>query len=183
VVLYLVIICRVVLASTFTLAVVGKLLGQGRLKAFAAWLGTARLVPAGTELSVAVGVVAVEVGLVGLVSFAPTASLGMACSAGVLVAFTAVLLRLRRQGASCRCFGASRAVVGVRQVARNLALLLVCGVGVVGSRFASTTVARPEGVALAITAGVVVVLAVMLLDEFIATHAVAPAASRTSRRA
>jgi hypothetical protein len=164
---YFVLACRVVLVVVFLWAIVGKLYPRGRFDAFAASIAVARLVPGSFARPVAVGAVVSEAIVVSLLVVPATYRFGLACAAVTLLAFTGALQRFRSRAVPCRCFGSSRTRVGSRSMLRNWTLIALCvlaGAAAFGWPPGPVTVA---GAAVAATAGVAAVLAVVVLDQLV----------------
>lgn len=146
------------------------------------------LVPARVARPVAASVVAAEGAIVLLVSVPLTLGAGFAAAAVLLVVFTGGIARTLRRGAaaSCRCFGSSKAPLGVRHVVRNVALTACAALG------ALTTLMPPErihlgGAVVAAAAGLVSGGLITVLDNlhelfFSTTHSVSPVNAGTGRR-
>jgi hypothetical protein len=123
--LYVLWIGRVALAAVFALAAASKLRSRGAIDEFVASLSgfgvPARLARAPLALAVA----AAEVGAAGCLIAWPRA--GGLLAAALLVAFAAAIVRAlsRAEPVVCRCFGASRSVVGRGHLARNLVLAVL----------------------------------------------------------
>lgn len=159
--------CRCVLLLVFAVSAVSKVRGPGSFAAFRA--ATAALLPrAAVRASrpVAIAVVTAEVAVVVALAVPSTVYFGSMLAAGLLAGFTVAVAAALRRGttASCRCFGASATRLGARHLVRNGALLALAG-------GALLTTARPGGepVALVLTAGVAVVVALLVIsfDELV----------------
>ncbi|MFN8221765.1 MAG: TlpA family protein disulfide reductase [Gaiellales bacterium] len=123
---------RVVLAAVFVVAGVAKLRDRGGTRsALAAFGAPARLVSAA-----AVVLPVAELATAGLLLPSTTALVGAAVAAGLLLLFTAVVGRSLARGDApdCRCFGQLRSKpIGRRTLVRNILLLAISGVAVVGT--------------------------------------------------
>jgi uncharacterized membrane protein YphA (DoxX/SURF4 family) len=164
---YFVLACRAILIIVFLWAIIGKSYPRGRFDAFAASIGTARLVPAHFARPVAVAAVVSEAIVVALLVLPATYRFGLVWAAVTLLVFTAALQRFRSQAVPCRCFGTSRTRVGSRSMLRNWTLIALCmlaGAAAFGRPPGPVTVA---GTVVAATASVAVVLAVVVLDELV----------------
>ncbi|MFD5143037.1 MauE/DoxX family redox-associated membrane protein [Streptomyces sp. NPDC058401] len=133
---------------------------------FADSLRDMRLVPARRVRPVAAAVVAAEAATVLLVSVPAAGGAAFTIAAALLAVFTgAIALTVRRGAATpCRCFGASKAPLGVRHIVRNLALA-ACAV------FGAVTTLMPPGRAavggtlVAAAAGTLAGVLVTVLDD------------------
>ncbi|MGW5264946.1 MauE/DoxX family redox-associated membrane protein [Microbispora sp. NPDC004025] len=165
---YLTVGCRSLLALLFLASAGGKLRGAGAYRDFVA--ATGRLAPRFLPTRwAAVAVVATEIAVAALVAVPATATAGFLLAAVLLSAFTlAILAALRRdERTPCACFGRSRRRLGGGHVVRNLLLLVVAGLGLLGSAFAADGSADTAGVLTAVAAGAAGALLVSLADDFI----------------
>jgi hypothetical protein len=160
----LLIAVRLLVATVFLAAVVGKFLDGNDFGRFAATMfgRLARPVTAGTLAGEAVVV---------LLLLAPgVGRWGVAAGFGValllLAAFSATLgAALRRQvPVSCGCFGVSAGPPAVRHVLRNGVLAVVAAAGVVGSLAVRPAALPTESIAAG-ALGVALAIAVVALDE------------------
>jgi methylamine utilization protein MauE len=154
--------CQCVLLLVFAVSVVSKVRDRASFLAFRA--ATRALLPpaaAAAARPVAVTVVVVEVSAVVTLAVPATGPVGLLLSAGLLAAFTAAIGAALRRGttAACRCFGASTTPLGARHLVRNGVLIVLAGVPLL-------TGAQPGGdpVALALAAGVAVVVALLVIS-------------------
>jgi hypothetical protein len=164
---YFVLACRVIFIIVFLWAIIGKSYPRGRFDSFAASIATAGLVPGHFARPVAVAAVVSEAIVVSLLVLPATYRFGLIWAAVTLLVFTAALQRFRSRAVSCRCFGSSRTRVGSRSMLRNWTLIALCalaGAAAFGWPPGPVTVA---GAAVAATAGVAAVLAVVVLDELV----------------
>jgi hypothetical protein len=88
---------------------------------------------------------------------------GLLTAVGLLLAFTAVIARTVRQrrGTSCRCFGASRAPLGIRHLVRNLVLALTAAAAV---DMPSAGRVQPAAVVVAVALGMTIGAIAAALD-------------------
>ena len=135
---------QIVLAGTFCLAAVGKLL---RSDEFVSALRLSRL-PEGVVRLLAVVVPILETGLgLWLVLASPDAtSLPFAASLALLALVTAWMgwVRVRRFRVRCGCFGPNGGEVGAATIGRNLALLALAGIGWIASLDAGSALPGPS---------------------------------------
>lgn len=168
---YVVVGLRSLIVLVFAVSVASKLRGRRAYAEFVA--ATGRLSPrpvAGTAVwRLAAWVVAAELAVPVLLLVPVTASLGFAVAAALLVALTgAILLALRRgERAPCRCFGSAEQPLGYPQVVRNLVLLAVCVLGLVGGQL-PVAAPDPAGALLAVVAGAVAATVVVMADDIAA---------------
>lgn len=155
--MYVEIGCRVLLGVVLLAAAVGKVSGRAAYREFTYSVRDLGYRPAGP---LAAAVVAAEFTAVALLAVLPLA--GFLLSAGLLLAFTLAIVRnLRRDGATCRCFGRTAEPLGRHHVWRNVFLV---GCAVVGA-LAPVGPVRPAGVVLAVAAALVAAALVVMLDE------------------
>jgi Methylamine utilisation protein MauE len=168
---YFVLFCRAIFIVVFLWAIVGKSYPRGRFDAFAASIAAARLVPGNFARPVAVAAVVSEAIVVSLLVLPATYRFGLIWAAVTLLVFTGALQRFRSRAVPCGCFGSSRTRVGSRSMQRNWTLIALCvlaGAAAFGWPPGPVTVA---GAAVAATAGVAAVLAVVVLDELVTPRA------------
>jgi len=150
---YIEICCRLLLATVFVGALVGKVVGRASFRTFVMSLRQMAVLPASIVLPAARLSVTVEalIAVLLLVPIRWTGAAGFLLGAGLLAVFTvAVALSLRRGNrAPCRCFGASTAPLGVRHVVRNLTLIVAALLGL-----AATLSEGPLDVAPSLVAGI-----------------------------
>lgn len=144
---------QVVLAGTFFLAAVGKLL---RSDEFVSALRLSRL-PEGAVrlLAVVVPVLETGLGLWLLLSDPRQASIAFAASLGLLTLFTGWMgwVRLRRFRIRCGCFGPNGGEVGALTIGRNLGLILLAGLGWLASLRGVSSLPGPSPQMAAIALG------------------------------
>ncbi|WP_028927911.1 MauE/DoxX family redox-associated membrane protein [Pseudonocardia acaciae] len=168
---YVVLGSRTLLAGVFLVSLAGKLGGRRAFRSFVA--ATAALLAVQTRsarvlapLTVAgEGAVVVALALPGLVW------VGFVVAAALLCCFSVVLAGAIRRGTRtpCRCFGAGSAPVGGHQMVRNLVLVAVAAVGLVGGLTAGGDRGyEPAGVALVAVVAAVCVLVTARLDDLVA---------------
>ncbi|WP_433269315.1 MauE/DoxX family redox-associated membrane protein [Micromonospora vinacea] len=172
---------RLLLALVFLAAVVGKLRTRAGYAAFVASVGQFG-VPAHWTAPAARVAVAAEAAVVVLLAVSRTVPAGLVLAVGLLGVLTAAMVLALRRGArpACRCFGAADAPIGARHVGRNLALLTVALLGLLGRAAAGPPLSASAAL---VAVGVAVPLAavVIRLDDLVALFA--PTPSRPTRPA
>ncbi|WP_433003598.1 MauE/DoxX family redox-associated membrane protein [Kribbella sp. CA-294648] len=118
---------RILLGVVFAVSLAGKLRGTGDFVE-----ATRRLVPvrfARWDRPLSAAVAAVELAVIALLVFQPTASFVLAF--GLLAAFTVALAAALRRGetAPCHCFGPGGTPLGRRHLGRNAVLLSIAALG------------------------------------------------------
>lgn len=151
----------------FAVSATSKLTGRAAFVDFAASVRRMKLLPAALVRPAAAAVVAIEVGIVGLlaVPVRSAAIAGFIIATGLLTAFTAAIVSVtvRRIDTTCRCFGRSVTPLGPRHVARNGVLLTVAVLGLVAAVIGSPA-AGPMLVVAGLT-GLVVGALVTTFDD------------------
>ncbi|MEV6923286.1 MauE/DoxX family redox-associated membrane protein [Dactylosporangium sp. NPDC051485] len=119
------------IAGVFVISAGAKVWGREAFAGFVAAVHDLGGVPVRFRVVVAVGTIGLEILAAGL-QLAPT-WVGTALAAGLLVAFTLVLIRglRKRPGLACHCFGSGADAVAPRHVGRNI-VLLAAAVGALG---------------------------------------------------
>jgi hypothetical protein len=173
---YVAIGCRILIGTVFLVAVAGKARSPERFRSFARTLGELRLVRRRLRPAVAAAVVAVEAAVPLLLAVPQTARAGLALAGGVLLVFTAALGRALRLGIrqSCQCFGVGNAPLSGIHLVRNSILAALAGLGAALPGAGAVT---PPGVLVAATAGLVVALPLIRLDDLVVLFT-APARTR-----
>ncbi|MEU1589964.1 MauE/DoxX family redox-associated membrane protein [Micromonospora sp. NPDC005710] len=171
---------RLLLALVFLAAVIGKLRTRAGWAAFVASVGQFGVPTRWTGPAARVAVAA-EAAVVVLLAVSRTVPAGLVLAVGLLGVLTAAMVGALRRGArpACRCFGAADAPIGARHVGRNLALLTVALLGLLG--WATAAGPPPSASAVLVAVGVAVPLAavVIRLDDLVALFA--PTSSRPTR--
>ena len=161
---------QVVLAGTFFLAAIGKLL---RSDEFVSALRLSRL-PEGAVgvLAVAVPVVEAGLGLWLLLAGPDVTSLPFAASLALLALFTAWMgwVRARRFRVRCGCFGPNGGEVGAATIGRNLGLLALAGLGWLGSLSVVSALPGPSLSMVAVAAGFAMSIALVAALRFAWPH-------------
>ncbi|MGI5237910.1 MauE/DoxX family redox-associated membrane protein [Dactylosporangium sp. CA-139066] len=168
---YLRVFLDMTIVGIFLASVVGKVRSRAAFHAFVGAVRDLGGIPVRWVRAAAAFVVVLEAAAAVLVALpaAITTIAGLTLAAGLLVAFTVVLVRALRRapGPACHCFGGDGDAVAPRHVVRNLVLLGGCAAGVVMGP--STEGARePAGLALCALVAGVCVGAVALLDDLAA---------------
>src|SRR5262245_30963307 len=164
------VVCRLVLGTVFVVALVGKTAGRSAFPAFVRSIAVMAVLPGWAVTPAAVLSEAVEA-VVAVLVLVPQRSAGVAgltLGACLLSALTAAVgLGLRRGNrAPCRCFGASSRPLGPGHIARNLALVAVCLLGLGAALVPAPFELAPTLVAG--TVGLVVGLLVSAFDDLVA---------------
>ncbi|GHF35746.1 hypothetical protein GCM10018790_12110 [Kitasatospora xanthocidica] len=145
---YLLLGCRAVIAVVFA----GSALTKFRARRdFASALRVMAVLPPRLTGAATVGVPVAEAALALLVWVPePVSTWAFAATGGLIALFSAVLVRLLRQGAdvSCSCFGASGVPVSKAHVVRNLVLIAVAAAGLAASTAPGPGGLGPAGVAV-----------------------------------
>ncbi|TDB78971.1 hypothetical protein E1182_14435, partial [Micromonospora sp. KC721] len=162
---------RLLLALVFLTAVVGKLRTRAGFDGFVGSVGQFG-VPARWASAVARLAVATEAAVVVLLAGPPTVPAGLLLAAGLLGVLTAAIVGTLRRGVrpACRCFGAGDAPIGLRHVARNLVLLSVALLGLLGWAAAGPPPSTPA-MLIAVGAAVPLAAVVVRLDDLVALFA------------
>lgn len=154
--------CQCVLLLVFAVSAVSKVRDRKSLLAFRK--ATAALLPRAAARAAgpaAVTVVVVEVAVVVALAVPGAVRVGLLASVGLLAVFTVAIAAALRRGttASCRCFGASATPLGARHLVRNGVLIALTGLPLLAGE-------QPGGepVALAMAAGVAVVIALLVIS-------------------
>jgi uncharacterized membrane protein YphA (DoxX/SURF4 family) len=170
--------CRALLAVVLAAAATGKLRRRD-FETFTAALRGFGVPAALARAPLAVLVVALEVMAAVLLVAAPV--LGYALALGLIAAFTVALRRVVRSGqqVACRCFGASTAPVGVAHLVRNVALIVVIGLGIVAEALADGEPRALSVRLLAIACGALAGAAITRWDDL--AYVVRPALAERRR--
>lgn len=112
-----------------------------------------------TPVSMAVVVAEAAAAVLALV----TAKAGFVLAGGLLLAFAAAIAASLRRGqpASCRCFGPADTPLGPRHLVRNAVLVCFAVLGALAPEHPPSV----AGAAVAVTAGVVVAVLVIAMDD------------------
>ncbi|MER5701589.1 MauE/DoxX family redox-associated membrane protein [Micromonospora sp. NPDC002296] len=160
---------RCLIGAVFLASALSKVSGRRALPAFVASLRALRLLPARAVRPVAVLVVVAEFTLCGLlaVPHPAGAAAGLAGSAGLLLIFAAGIGTAVRRGTRtpCRCFGASTVPLSSRHVVRNVLLAGLAGLAAPAAAMGAAGGAPPGGLLLAASAGLVLAVLVVALDD------------------
>ncbi len=171
---YLDIACRLLIGTVFAVAAVSKVSGRAAFDAFRISLRQMGVIPAGWADRAARVTPIVETAAVVLIAlpWRGTVAAGFTVAAGLLTVFAVAIGVVVHRGerVACRCFGASAAPLTRRHIARNVALIAMCAVGVVGVVSPSGSV-RLAGALVAGFAGLVAGTLVTVLDDIVALFA------------
>lgn len=134
---YVDVACRLMLLTVFAIALWSKISGRDAWEEFVQSIRTMAVVRDALAVPAALATVAAEGGVIVLAAV-PLRWAGWAAfvlAAGLLTCLTIAVVRVIRRGAAvaCRCFGASQTPMGVPHVVRNLILVAVALLGLVGS--------------------------------------------------
>ena len=169
---YMSLACRALLGLVFLAAVVAKLRNGAQIRSFVA--ATGRLAPRSLTGRVPAGVLAgavasAEVAAVVLLAVPATAAWGFAVAGGLALVLAAAIVAALRRGerGSCNCFGATQRPVSASHVVRNLLLAAGAGLGI-GTTQAGQGGAEPALALLAVVAGGVVALLLIIADDIAA---------------
>lgn len=167
---YFVLWCKAAIAGVFLASVVSKVWGRAALGEFVLWVGSLRVLSGRWSRPLAYGAVAAEAGAPVLLATPRTALLGLGYGAMLLTVFTVAIVATVRRGdrRPCRCFGRGTNRMGRPHVVRNLALIAICGTGLLGSVFATSPAWHPVGVIITLLCAAVVNLLVLQFDDLIA---------------
>ncbi|WP_410821479.1 MauE/DoxX family redox-associated membrane protein [Micromonospora sp. 050-3] len=173
---------RLLLALVFLAAVIGKLRTRAGYAAFVASVGQFG-VPARWTAPAARVAVAAEASVVVLLAVSRTVPAGLVLAVGLLGVLTAAMVGALRRGArpACRCFGAADAPIGARHVGRNLALVTVALLGLLGGAAAAGPPLSASAALVAVGVAVPLAAVVVRLDDLVALFA--PTPSRPTRPA
>lgn len=167
---YVEVACRLLLATVFGIALVGKVSSRAAWAAFEDSLREMAVVPETRVAAAARASVTTEFAIVvGLL--VPATVVGVAAfvvAAGLLAVFAYVIATVvrRKQAVPCRCFGVSSTPLSALHVVRNVTLIGVALLGAV-----ATTETNPAQLSAAVLAGVigaVIGMLVAALDDLVA---------------
>lgn len=167
---YLGIGARVLIGVVFAVAFVGKVRGRKAFDEFVRSTRAMGVLPAALVRPVSFGVVAAEL-LIVLALAVPTreaGALGFGLATALLAAFTVgIAVSLARgKRASCRCFGDKDTPLRAHHVGRDLALIAVALVGLLGTL--ATTPVDPGVALVTAVAGALLAGLVVMLDDILA---------------
>lgn len=182
--MYVNIAARVTLALVFSVALVSKLRSRSDYRAFRQSIMDMRLFPRNVASPVAALTVAVEAGIVLLLTFPATVRLGFALAALLLFAMTSAIAIAIGRGhrSSCRCFGRSMTPLGRIHVVRDVLLLCVALLGGLSSLLQPVARSHPGGVAVAAGVGLVLTILVAASDDLIAVFGNSPRRAHDTTR-
>jgi hypothetical protein len=161
---YVVLAARALLVAIFVVSLASKVRSRTAYREFAGSVVALGAAPRRWSGPVAQGAVAAEAVTVALLLLPHTTTIGFATAAGLLAAFTVVIILAMRRAnrVPCRCFGASSTPVGAPHVVRNLVLLAAAGTGLLAP---SGQLPSPAGIVVAVTAAAVAALFVVRIDD------------------
>ncbi|MDJ1137958.1 MauE/DoxX family redox-associated membrane protein [Streptomyces iconiensis] len=167
---YLEVAVRTLIGTVFLASFLSKAKGRQAYGIFVASVSGMRVLPPVLVRPVAAGVVAGEL-LVSLLATTPSTVAGVFGLLGATAllggfALAIVLARHRGVSASCRCFGASSAPLGVRHVVRNSVLGVLAVIGAVSAP--ADGAVRVEAAVTAALCGLLLAAVVMALDDIAA---------------
>lgn len=150
---------RLMLAAVCLTAVIGKVAGRDRIRAFGRTLATVG-VPRPLLVPVGAAVVAAELGVAALTPWPATALAGALLATALFAVLTAgVVVAVRnRTTASCRCFGLRGTRLGPAHIARNATLTAMAAAAVALSTVRSDD---PATLVLAVGTATIATLAVV----------------------
>lgn len=161
---------QIVLAGTFVLAAIGKLL---RSDEFVAALRLSHF-PEPLVRSLLFIVPLLEIGAAGwlLLAEPDATSYAFAAAFGLLAAFTLWMgwVRMRRLTVRCGCFGPNGGEVGTATIGRNLGLLVGAGLGWAGSLGAESALPGPSPLMAALALALSLVIALLAALRFAWPH-------------
>jgi hypothetical protein len=165
----LVLAARVLVGGVLVVAAWSKLRPADARRDFAGSVRDSLALPAGVSWIVAALVGPAELAAAGLLAFAPTSGAGGLLAAVLLLAFTAVVVRVLVAGRAvrCRCFGSGGTVFGPRHVGRNLLLAAAALAVWAGTGTPDPVPAGPGAAttALALATGALAALVVVRADD------------------
>lgn len=161
---------QIVLAGTFVLAAIGKLL---RSDEFVAALRLSHF-PEPLVRSLLIIVPLLELAVAGWLLLAQPDAAGSAFAAAsvVLTAFTLWMgsVRMRRLSVRCGCFGPNGGEVGTATIGRNLGLLFLAGLGWAGSFGTESALPGPSPLMAALALAIALVIALLAALRFAWPH-------------
>lgn len=167
---YVEVACRLLIATVFAIALVGKVSSAAAWKAFEDSLREMDVVPAGRVAVAARGSVATEFAIVACLLIPATAAgiAGFVLAAGLLAVFTWAITTVvrRKQAVACRCFGVSPTPLSGRHIVRNVSLIAAALLGAVATT--ETAAAQLPAAILAGVTGAVIGMLVAALDDLAA---------------
>jgi hypothetical protein len=166
---YLSTICATVVAATFAVSILGKVRSRSGFYSFASAIRKLPVAAARWPRSSATLVLVVQGACIPLIAVPMTRIAGSLLAILVLVGFIIVIGVSLRRGSSepCHCFGGSHdRPMSTVDVARNLLLVAVAGIGVVGTARVGVD-ASPIGLTVAVAAGLAVAGAIVFLNDLV----------------
>jgi hypothetical protein len=163
---YLELACRSLIALVFCVSAISKIRTVGTFSDFNAWLAGMPVVPKRGHTAAAVVFVGGELLIVGCLIIPAANGLGFLLAAVLLVAFSAGIYLAMRQELRqpCLCFGVSTLPLGWPHIARNVGLFCVALVGFLAT---GSVGARPAGIAISVSAALVLALLFIFFDDLV----------------
>lgn len=164
---YVVLLARCLVGGVLLFAALIKLRD---LQGFSNSISELGLVTGHARYRVAAGVVALELAVAALIASPWTATWGLGAATVLLGVFSGIAFRAARRSSRvpCRCFGASRAPLGVPQGARNAMLALISAVGAVVLAVGDDAITfHPAGIFMAVGVGLIGVALNVFFDDII----------------
>lgn len=184
---YVALSCQVAVAGVFVLSFVSKVRGPSAYHEFTLSVAALSRLPRAWVRPAALALIVAE-GSIALLVAVPSrgsAGVGLVGAMGLLTVFTSGIVAAMRRGSQvpCRCFGASATPLGLPHVIRNLVLLAVCGVALVGVGSGAAADGRLTiaGVVFTVAAAIISVLFIQRLDDIVVLFAPEPGAGSGSR--
>ncbi|MEV0615385.1 MauE/DoxX family redox-associated membrane protein [Nonomuraea sp. NPDC050404] len=175
--IYVVHLCRVVIALVFLAALVSKLRGPAEFVSFMRDLG---VFPASAARAAAITIVSAELAVIVLVLTPGAERAGLLLAAALLCGFSlgiaaslkgtqefAASPKPTRKAAVCRCFGSSGQPLGRHHIARNIVLAVIGATGALVPASGSA-LTHPAGVVITLFAGALLAFFAIALDTLIA---------------
>jgi uncharacterized membrane protein len=165
---YLALACVSILGGTFVISVASKLWGAAALHAFIQSLRVLPIPGARWPGHLATVALSGEAACIFALFLPGTRQWGFALSVGILSVYTGMLNTALRHGSTqpCHCFGlASNQPISHVDITRNVLLISVGLTGFLATDAAAGQPTSPSGAAIAILAGLLLAVAVSLLDD------------------
>jgi hypothetical protein len=172
---------RCLIGTVFVVSSISKVAGRAAFGQFVSSVRGLRLPVAAPAAPLAALVTAAEFAVCVLLGVNEVVA-GYALALALLAGFSAAIASALARGvpASCRCFGASGALLGRHHIVRNAVLGLVAASGLAVG--AQPQQLRPGGVVVAVAAGVTLGGLVAVLDDIVAVFRPLPNSATPPRR-
>lgn len=173
--------CRLLIAGTFLVSAGVKAHSRTVMTETVSFVRSLRLVAPRLARSTALLLVLAEALVVALLIPTRTVAFGLALAAVLLTTFAAGTLLALGRGVrvTCRCFGASRANLGVLHLVRDGALIAVAIIGLLTTQRQPSSVRDLASLALTLLVVAVALAAVVFLEEIL--YLLTPPARLTER--